>query len=77
MASVPPAEETPELGDQAMQIDIEMAARIAPGGMGAEVFPVDRAAEQRLRRVLSVATVLATAVAVLLASCLAVMMGLS
>jgi hypothetical protein len=60
-----------------MQFDIEMAARMAPGGMAAEGLPAEDVVERRFQRVVVTATVLATITAVLLASCLAVMMGLS
>ena len=57
-----------------MQIDIEAPARLAPVGAG-EARAADLAA-QRMRWV-PAATVLAATAAVLLASCLAVIMGLS
>jgi len=57
-----------------MQIDIEAPARLAPVGAG-EARAADLAA-QRMRWA-PAATVLAATAAVLLASCLAVIMGLS
>jgi hypothetical protein len=61
-------------GRFAMQIDIEAAARVAPAGVG-EPLAADLAV-RRMRWVPAVA-ILAAIAAVLLASCLAVIMSLS
>jgi len=58
-----------------MQIDIEAAARVAPGGLSGEM-PAGELVRQRMRWARP-AIVLAAGAAVLLASCLAVIMGLS
>jgi len=58
-----------------MQIDIEAAARMAPAGIAAETPPTDLV--QGHIRWARTATVLAATTAVLLASCLAVIIGLS
>jgi hypothetical protein len=58
-----------------MQIDVEAAARAAPAGIFAETIEADFA-EWHFRRA-PAAAILAAIAAVLLASCLAVMMGLT
>jgi predicted cobalt transporter CbtA len=60
-----------------MQIDAEIAARLASTGVAAEAPPAGDVSHRHLWWVTTAASVLVTAAAVLLVSCLAVIVGLT